>query len=154
MKNLIYIIFVILYVILLLDFVTLSHVQFWLDIYIAFIFIFIIYRLLHSFYTFVFIFIIVTTHHLCNICIYCLAIYSLMNLSYHIWLLHLIIIFDIHCCYLWDFSLYFVFNCYCSIFSIVFTLILMQHFLYIDIWLSFSWSAHFEEAYRKVLNTV
>ena len=40
-----------------------------------------------------------------------------------------------------------------SIFSIIFTLICTWHFLYIDIWLSFSWSAHFDRAYSKVLNT-
>src|SRR6266487_4567162 len=99
MRNLIYIIFVISYMILLLDFVTSSHVQFlefnfnFNYIYITFIFIFILYRSSHSLYTFihmfvlyafVFIFVIITSHHLCNVCICCLAIYSLMNLSYHI----------------------------------------------------------------------
>ena len=33
-----------------------------------------------------------------------------------------------------------------------FTLICTWHFLYIDIWLSFSWPAHFDRAYNKVLN--
>src|SRR6266536_823810 len=94
----IYIIFIILYVILLLDFVTSSHVQFlefefYFDyIYITFIFIFILYRLLHSLYAFictfilyafVFVFVIITSHHLCIVCICCLAIYLLMNLLYH-----------------------------------------------------------------------
>ena len=96
----IYIIFVILYVISLLDFITLSCVWFWLDIYITFVFIFIIYRLLHLFYTFVFVFVIVATCCLHNVHIHHLAIYLLMNLSYHIWLLHLITIFNICCCYL------------------------------------------------------
>ena len=68
-------------------------------------------------------------------------------------ILYLIAIFDIHHCYSWDLSLYFVFDCYYSIFSIVFTLICTWHFLYIGIWLSFSWPAHFDEAYIKVLNS-
>ena len=114
-----YIIFVISYMILLLDFVTLSHVwflKFKFDfdyIYIMFIFIFILYRLLHLLYTFIhtfilytfiFIFIIITSHCLHNVCICCLAIYSLMNSPYHIQLSHSIAIFDICHHYLWDLS--------------------------------------------------
>ena len=110
----IYIIFVISYVILLLDFITSSRVwflefEFNFDyIYIMFVFIFILYRLLHLLYTFihmfvlytfVFIFVIITSCCLCNVCICCLAIYLLMNLPCHIQLLHLIAIFDICHCY-------------------------------------------------------
>src|SRR6266496_2468905 len=95
--KLIYIIFIISYVILLLDFVTLSRVQFlefkfnFNYIYIVFIFIFILYRLSHSLYTFIhmfvlyafiFIFVIITSHCLHNVHICCLAIYSSMQSSF------------------------------------------------------------------------
>src|SRR5438045_3333948 len=78
-RNPIYIIFVILYVILLLDFITSSHVQFQLDIYIMFVFIFVIYRLSHLFYTFIFVFIIVTTHEIFHIFVQCLS----FDILYH-----------------------------------------------------------------------
>jgi len=111
MRKLIYIIFIISYVISLLDFITSSHVQFlkfefnFNYIYIMFIFIFILYRSSHLLYTFihmfilyafVFIFVIIASHCLRNVCIHHLAIYSLMNSSYHIQLSHSITIFDIH----------------------------------------------------------
>ena len=141
-----------------------SQIKFNFDfnyIYITFIFIFILYRSLHLLYTFihmfvlyafVFIFIIIASCCLCNVCICCLAIYLLMNLLYCIWLLHLIAIFDICHCYSWDLS----YICMMSIiwYSLLsFTLICTWHFLYIGIWLSFSWPAHFDRAYSKVLNT-
>ena len=120
-----YIIFIISYMILLLDFITSSHVQF-LEfkfdfdyIYITFIFIFILYRSLHLLYAFIcmfvlyafiFIFVIITSCCLHNVCICCLIIYSSMQLSFILnilFLIHhitfnisyLIIIFDICCCY-------------------------------------------------------
>src|SRR5436190_12853914 len=86
MRNLIYIIFVISYLISLLDFVTSSHVQF-LEFNFDFNY---IYKSSHSLYAFicmfvlyifVFIFVIVTTHHFHNVCIHHLAIYFLMNSS-------------------------------------------------------------------------
>src|SRR6266496_2774971 len=95
--KLIYIIFIISYMILLLDFITSSHVQFlefkfnFNYIYIVFVFIFILYRLSHSLYTFIhmfvlytfiFVFIIIASHHLHNVCIHCLAIYSSMQSSF------------------------------------------------------------------------
>ena len=70
------------------------------------------------------------------------------NISYSI------IIINIYHHYSWDFSLYFIFDYYCSIFSIVFTLIHTWHFLYIDIWLLFSWSAYFDEAYITKFSTL
>src|SRR6266496_2603269 len=92
-----YIIFVISYMILLLDFVTSSCVQF-LEfdfdfdyIYIAFVFIFILYRWSHSLYAFirmfvlyafVFVFVIIASCCLHNVHIHCLAIYLSMQSSF------------------------------------------------------------------------
>ena len=124
-RKLIYIIFIISYVILLLDFITSSRVQFlkfefnFNYIYIMFIFIFILYRSSHSLYTFIhmfvlyafiFVFIIIASHHLHNVCICCLAIYSSMQSSFVLDIiilihciafniLYSITIFDICCCY-------------------------------------------------------
>ena len=84
-----------------------------------------------------------------------LFIFDIIFVVHHITfdILYLIAIINIHHHYSWDLLLYFIFNCYHLIFSIIFTLIHMWHFLYIGIWLSFSWPAHFDEAYIKVLNT-
>ena len=111
-EKLTYIIFIISYTISLLDFVTLSCVQF-LEFDFDFNYIYISrsssYSLYidftHSFctfvlYTFIFIFIIVATRRLHNVCIHHIAIYSLMNSSYCIQLSHLIVIFNICCHYL------------------------------------------------------
>ena len=83
-----------------------------------------------------------------------LFIFDIVFIIHHIAfnILYLIIIINIHHHYSWDLSLYFIFNCYHLIFSIIFILIYTWNFLYINIWLSFSWSAHFDRAYIKVLN--
>ena len=104
-------------------------------------------------YTFVFVLIIITSHCLCNVCICCLAIYLLMNSLYCIQLSHLIAIFDIYHHYLWDLS-------YIHIMSIIwyslllFTLIHTWHILDVSIWLSFSWSAHFDKIYISKFSTL
>ena len=101
-------------------------------------------------------------YYLCSVYICCSVIYSSMQLLFvldiiflvhHIAfdILYLIIIFDIYHYYLWDLSLY-LYNAYYLIFSIIFVLICMWHFLYIDNWLSFSWSTHIDRAYSKILN--
>ena len=116
--NLTYIICIISYVILLLDFITLSRVQFRLDIYIVFVFIFVIYRLSHLFYAFVFVFVIVATCHLHNVCIHCLAIYLLMKFA----ISHSIIAFDHYIQYLLSLlvrSFIYLYDAYPLIFSII-----------------------------------
>src|SRR5436190_7984297 len=113
MKNLIYIIFIISYAILLLDFITLSCVQFlefnfdFNYIYITFVFIFVIYRFcafIHMFilYTFILHFCYHHIHHLCNVCIHYSVIYSSMQSSFIFDIVFVIccIAFDICCHYL------------------------------------------------------
>ena len=103
-------------------------------------------------------------HCLHSVCIHCSVIYLSMQLLFifdivfivhyiTFNILYLITIFDICHCYSWDFSLY-LYNVYYLIFSIIFTLIYTQHFLYIDIWLSFSWSAYFDRAYIAKFSTL
>ena len=164
MKKLIYIIFIISYTISLLDFIILSHVWFWIWFWFQYyIFVFYIICYLHVCCHHN-CFVQDCIHHLCSVHIHHSVIYSSMQLSFIlniIFLIHcitfnilyLIIIFDICCHYSWDLSLY-LYSAYHLIFSIVFALIHMWHFLYIDNWLSFSWSDHINRAYSKVLNTI
>ena len=106
-----------------------------------------------TFILYAFILIIITSCCLHNVRIHHLAIYSLMNLSYCIWLSYLITIFNICCHYSWDLS-------YIHMMSIIwysllsFTLIHTWHILDVSIWLSFSWSAHFDEVYILKFSTI
>ena len=139
MRKLIYITFVISYAILLLDFIILSHVQFWIQFqFWYYIYSFSMLFVIYMFIVITIVFIQDHIHCLHSVCIHHSVIYSSMQLSFVlniIFLIHcitfnisyLITIFNICCCYSWDLSLY-LYSAYYLIFFIIFTFICTWYF--------------------------